>query len=87
MRGKYTSAPFPLDRLILNSDGSWGPADYKLQLPKGFSIGDVISDSDAEAWWESANQTGCKHEWVDVGFQFSKLVCRKCNIEKPKDVT
>lgn len=25
------------------------------------------------------------HDWVDVGFNFTKWVCKHCNIDKPKD--
>jgi len=24
----------------------------------------------------------CNHEWIDVGFHFTKLVCKKCDKEK-----
>lgn len=26
----------------------------------------------------------CDHTWVDAGFRHSKIVCSKCDIEKPK---
>lgn len=28
-----------------------------------------------------ATEASCDHEWIDVGFRFSKYVCKKCNIE------
>lgn len=28
---------------------------------------------------------GCQHEWVDIGFNFSKIICKKCDIAKPKE--
>lgn len=31
----------------------------------------------------SDSHSGCDHEFVDVGFQFTKLVCKKCNKEMP----
>lgn len=29
---------------------------------------------------EKTRDLPCTHEWVDVGFQFSRLVCKKCNL-------
>lgn len=73
---------FPLDSLILSGDGNWGFGDdSKTKL----TFGDYVSDEDAASWWSAAQGAtgyGCVHEWVDVGFQFSKIVCKKCNVEK-----
>lgn len=27
-------------------------------------------------------KVGCDHEWVDVGFHFTKMVCKKCDKDK-----
>jgi hypothetical protein len=35
---------------------------------------------------KGGKQAACNyfdHEWVDVGFSFTKLVCKKCNVDKP----
>lgn len=32
-------------------------------------------------WWGDTT-AACEHQWVDVGFQHSKFVCKKCNENK-----
>lgn len=43
-----------------------------------------IPDSDPKDKKEESKKTDsyCVHEWIDVGFNFSKMVCRKCDVEK-----
>lgn len=46
--------------------------DSPHSLPKGLTInevGDVVRE-------------GCEHKWVDVGFSYSKMVCKTCNAEQ-----
>lgn len=31
---------------------------------------------------QTSTELECNHEFVDVGFQFSKFVCSKCNLER-----
>ena len=32
----------------------------------------------------NTRENNCYHEWVDVGFNISKVVCKKCNKEQNK---
>jgi len=34
------------------------------------------------AFWDSLTKS-CPHAWVDVGFHFSKWVCKHCDVAKP----
>lgn len=40
-------------------------------------------------WWHKTMfegfSTKCEHIWVDVGFVFSKLICKLCDLEKNND--
>ncbi len=47
---------------------NWRPFFQDFKMPK---MG-IYSDS------------SCPHEWVDVGFNHSKMVCKKCDIEQCK---
>lgn len=66
---RYMTAPFPLDRLKLNADGTWENTNKQT----------TITEPDIYAW---EGVSACQHTWVDVGFQFTKIVCTKCNAEK-----
>ncbi len=75
-------APFPLDRLKLDGSGVWSSIE-------GGGADDKKSPYD-NPWWPyelpktSNEQTpACVHNWVEIGFNFTKIVCSKCNMEKP----
>lgn len=54
--------------------GSWGPkTGYRL------FVGDKEITHQATPSW---SYESCRHEYVEVGFVLSKIVCKKCNKEK-----
>lgn len=63
----------------------------KVHLPIGVCV--VSSDVDLaiSAWskWPAIGERlilpskyHCQHEWIDVGFNFSKMVCKHCNVDQ-----
>ena len=42
-------------------------------LPRGFTINEA-------AFGDTAKE--CLHSWIEVGFMFSKVVCKNCDMEK-----
>ncbi len=72
----FAPAAFPLDRLKLDDAGNWAntkpPYDPNAWIPWP----DMTTDKPAPA-------TNCDHKWVDIGFQFERLVCSKCDAVKP----
>ncbi len=55
--------------------------DFKIDYPAG-SIEEITEHPKEVSFECSVVRNGCNHEWVDVGFSYSKMVCKKCDKEK-----
>jgi hypothetical protein len=54
----------------------YGDKSETITLPQG-EIFDWQKVAD-----EIADNSPCKHEWVNAGFHFDKWVCKKCDVNK-----
>jgi hypothetical protein len=97
-RPKFSAAPFPLDRMRLDADGKWHSVKGKDDFvpsgyvkvsgavppePESYVHGLIRNSRSSVADNNAPIKPWCDHNWVDAGFSFTKLVCSKCDVEKP----
>lgn len=63
------------DQWVNEYNGHW------LNLPNGIQINPVKLGDEKGTTFDRE----CEHETVEVGFQFTKVVCKKCDKELPKE--
>lgn len=69
------------------SDVAYGSYDFEIHFKEtsSWSMQGQIAKNvdyllDSSSLISSSERGGaCMHEWVDVGFHFTKLICKKCN--------
>lgn len=80
-----------IDKIADANDQS--PPDLPIGL-KGFldqqGIPEMVNTDAGDVTWQyktihlgpDYSKSGCDHKWVDVGFSFTKVVCKHCNMEQ-----